>query len=73
MVHLEVYRMNNSIVEIVSNHVETNPEKPAVIVGKEIVSYQQLWWKTLAAARKLRSLDVRPKDRVRERPNRNIL
>jgi len=56
--------MSSSIVETVSTHVEVNPEKPAVIAGKEIVSYRVLWEKTLAAARMLRRLDVRPQDRV---------
>ena len=56
--------MNNSIIETISTHVEANPGKPAIIVGEEIVSYQKLWEKTLAAAQKLRSLDIQPHDRI---------
>jgi long-chain acyl-CoA synthetase len=56
--------MNRSIAESVAIHVQVHPEKPAIIAGKQIVSYQQLWQKTLAAVARLKALDVRPQDRV---------
>lgn len=56
--------MNQSIVVSVLNQVEKNPDKPAIIVGNEVVSYRQLWGKSAAAARKLKSLDVRSGNRV---------
>jgi long-chain acyl-CoA synthetase len=61
---LELCLVNKSVVESVADHAETKPQKPAVIAGEEVVSYQRLWQKTMAAARKLLSRDVRPKDRV---------
>ena len=56
--------MTNSIVASVLTHAEKNPDKPALIIGDEVISYQQLWETSVSASMKLQSLDVQPGHRI---------
>jgi long-chain acyl-CoA synthetase len=56
--------MVESIVGSVLAHSEEEPDKPAIIAGKEVISYSRLRENILAAAHKLQGLGVRSGDRV---------